>query len=554
MKLLVKNKFYSSVLGAFSVIFGIAFLLPLNNFSVYITSYINLKYEYITMHYGLFINLIFMLANTFSNSLGGYLENIIGFFPTIIVGFVITFIANLVFIFQQNIWLCYFLSLILGIGVGIANSLLGKNITLYAPDKKGLVSGILGFGIMIITAAFALTGEKIINLEGYTLREEDQFYPAYIAKNTYIYFLIGEICIPIGLILGLLLTYEYNPEENKQENSKTENNEEKLIKDPQENSPSDNKEEKLINSQDNQAPELTDEEKKLKKENLKKKVKQVIKTFRYWRITLISFLINIAISFMVNTGRTFGAIIGINGNALQFAGVLQVLFVLILGPILGMLVDKKGGLLILRIVSISCILPSILLTFFMENDFIFILCFIIYVLDITGLMVSFGPFIMEVYGIQESVILGGIMNGFSKFGDLITTMAAFGFSLACETTNEEETVIVEKTCLKQKYAIMYFISGICCCLSSLILFFEKKDKFIYDDEILNEEAPINIEKENRIEKAPKNSQQDNPNEETPKNAEQDNPIEKDPKNSQQDNPNEEAPKNAEQDNLIEEAS
>ena len=159
MKLLVKNKFYSSVLGAFSVIFGIAFLLPLNNFSVYITSYINLKYEYITMHYGLFINLIFMFANTFSNSLGGYFENILGFFPTIIVGFAIIFVSNFFFIFQQNIWLCYFLSMILGIGVGIANSLLGKNITLYVPEKKGLISGILGFGIMIITG-FLLWQEK----------------------------------------------------------------------------------------------------------------------------------------------------------------------------------------------------------------------------------------------------------------------------------------------------------------------------------------------------------------------------------------------------------
>ena len=500
MKLLIKSKFFSSVLGAFAAIFGFAFLLPLNTFSVYLTSYISLKYEYITMHYGLFINLIFMFANTFSNSLGGYLENIIGFFPTIIVGFSIIFVANFIFIFQQNIWLCFILSMILGIGAGVANSLFGKNIMLYVPDKKGLYSGILGFGVMIITAIFALSGEKIINFEGYTLKEDEQLYPEYIAKNTYIYFLIGEIFIPIGLIFTLLLTYEYNPEENQQE-----------IKSQQENSPSESKKEKLVNTQDNQTPELTDEEKELKKVNSKKKVKQVIKTFRYWKISLISFLINIAISFMVNTGRTFGAIIGINGNALQFAGILQVLFVLILGPILGILVDKKGGLIILRIVSISCILPSILMTFFMENDFIFIMCFIIYVLDITGMMVSFGPFIMEVYGIQESVILGGIMNGLSKFGDVITTVAAFAFSLVCETKNEEGKDISDKTCLKQKYAIMYFISGICCCISSLLLFFEKKDKFIYEDDDAhnpNKETPIIDEKNNQNELHPIIAEQD----------------------------------------------
>ena len=251
------------------MIFGFAFLLPLNNFSVYITSYINLKYEYITMHYGLFINLIFIFAISFSNSLGGYLENILGFFPTIIVGFAIVFVANFIFIFQQNIWLCYFLTMILGIGAGIATSLLIKNIMLYVPDKKGFFIAILGFGNMIIIAIFALIGEKIINFEGYTLKEEDQFYPANIAKNTYKQFLIGEICSPIGLIFGLLLTYEYN-EENKQENSKIENNDEKLIKDQQENPLLENKEENLINTQDNQ----TDEEKKLKIENSKKKGKK----------------------------------------------------------------------------------------------------------------------------------------------------------------------------------------------------------------------------------------------------------------------------------------
>ena len=53
-------------------------------------------------------------------------------------------------------------------------------------------------------------------------------------------------------------------------------------------------------------------------------------------------MINIPISFMVNTGRTFGALIGINGNALQFAGMIQVFAVIILGPLLGILIDKKG--------------------------------------------------------------------------------------------------------------------------------------------------------------------------------------------------------------------
>ena len=72
MKLKIKNEFISTIIGTISIYFGIAFLLPIGNLSVYITSYINLKYSYVTMHYGLFINLIFTFAHTFSSSLGGF--------------------------------------------------------------------------------------------------------------------------------------------------------------------------------------------------------------------------------------------------------------------------------------------------------------------------------------------------------------------------------------------------------------------------------------------------------------------------------------------------
>ena len=117
-KLLIKNKYISTFIGTFSLIFGIAFIFPLNNFSVYITSYIHLKDAYVTIHHGLFINLIFTLANTFPFTLGGYLESLIGFNPTMIVGIIITFLIYIVFIFLQNIWLCYFSSLIIGMGMG----------------------------------------------------------------------------------------------------------------------------------------------------------------------------------------------------------------------------------------------------------------------------------------------------------------------------------------------------------------------------------------------------------------------------------------------------
>jgi len=100
-------------------------------------------------------------------------------------------------------------------------------------------------------------------------------------------------------------------------------------------------------------------------------------------------------------------------------------------------------------------------------------------------MVSFAPLIMEIYGIQESVILGGIISGFTKISDIIAIVSAFAFSLVCES---------DKDCLKGKYRIMYLISSICCGISALLLFFEKKDKFNY--KILSSTGEFLINNEN----------------------------------------------------------
>ena len=107
---------------------------------------------------------------------------------------------------------------------------------------------------MIIAAVFSLAGEKIINFEGLTLDEEDDFYPPRIAKRTYLYFLIGECFIPIGLVFALLLIYEYKKEDNEENNSNS-----KVISENKENG------EKFINNEEKQTS-INEEE--IKEENV----------------------------------------------------------------------------------------------------------------------------------------------------------------------------------------------------------------------------------------------------------------------------------------------
>jgi multisubunit Na+/H+ antiporter MnhB subunit len=90
------------------------------------------------------------------------------------------------------------------------------------------------------------------------------------------------------------------------------------------------------------------------------------------------------------------------------------------------------------------------------------------VMSLISSAVGFSPFIMETYGIEESVILGGIINTFSKISEAITTVSAFIISL-----------IYSKEEIEKPYRIMYVIGFAFCLLSLILLIFENKEKFYY---------------------------------------------------------------------------
>ena len=470
---LIKNKFISTLIATCGILFGISYVFPMSAFSVYLTSYIHEKQDFVTMHYGFFMNLIYAFSMTFGMSLGGILELKLGFILTTLSGLLIILIANLFFLNVQNIWFCYALTFFIASGAGIANSLTGKNLAFYKPDKKGLlISGMMAITILF-GGGFSLFGEKLINPDGYTLKWDEEYYKYEYSSRTYIYFTFGFFSIPIGTIIFLLLIVEYKKNKSealKEEESdkKEETNEENNIK---------NTEKDYENEIDNNKNEEGDIiiEKELKTMNKKRNLKKIIKTLRFWRLSFIQFLITFSFSFILGTGRTFGALIGIDGRVLQFLMLLQSFALVLVGPILGIFVDKKGPLNLLRIGSLLCMIPGLLLTFFTRNTFVFTVSFVISVLALITVIVCFAPFIMEVYGIQESVIIGGVMNVFSKLSEIITTVGAFVISL-----------FYSKDEIIRPYQIMYITGAVCCLLSFVLLMFESMEKYNYkeDDEDL----------------------------------------------------------------------
>ena len=203
----------------------------------------------------------------------------------------------------------------------------------------------------------------------------------------------------------------------------------------------------------------------------------------------IFFLLNFPLKFISTTGRIIGALIGLNGKALQYLKVFQATSVVIGGPLLGILVDKKGPLLILRIVSFILFIPGILLIFFMDNIFVFIGCLMLDELALVGLSVGFHTFIMEIFGIQESVILGGVINLFSKISEIIITVTAFVVSF-----------FYTKVELEIPYKFIYIICTCLCLISIIIIFIENKEKYKYNNDNSDNDNDSGEEKdrENKI--------------------------------------------------------
>jgi hypothetical protein len=381
----------------------------------------------------------------------------------------------------------------MGIGCGIATSLLAKNLAFYNPTKKGRISGIIGILTVVLAAIFAFLGEKVINSSGESVNEK-KVYPKEIAEKTYIFYLSGFISLPLGGFLGFLFLYEYKREDDPTQYLRDVSDKQKELNEVVEAeealNPKTNPEEEIVANMYNSTEEEKEKEKAEKnfekevdKIKSKKHIKQVLKSWRFWRISISSLLLNFPVMFMVNTGRIFGAIIGINATILQLMSIFQAFGIVLIGPILGYISDKKNPLVLLRIVTLICVLPGIILNLFLENSFMFLLSVLLYIFGLVGNMVGSPPLIMEIYGIQESVILGSFLSTFAKVSEIITTTVAFFVSF-----------IYQGNSIRIPYKIIYVLSALFSYLSFYLLMVEEMDKQEYDDsEVEVEPTPISRE-------------------------------------------------------------
>ena len=406
---LIKNEFVSAFIGFVGVSLILSYTFPVMNFSVYITSYIHETQTFVTMYFGLFLGIIANISISIGKPISHFIEKRFGLIITVLLCLVLILGANIVFLYLNNIWLFYFLSLVIQFSSGVINSLCMKNLIFYRPKRKGFIMVSIQLLSNILGSGLTLLGEKLINPEGYNLKPGEEYYPKRISENFVRYFQLGFIIIPIGAIIFILFIRVFNMElyrsntlkEEKEREDKIKSNENIEIKgdtnekDEENKDINENNDGKIENAEEkNDGPtneiieetkntkfvNLEDEIKKKKEKEIeenikfmyldenspakklrriktKRKVKLATRTFRFWRLTFSILFIGFPLSFVMSTGRTFGAILGINGTALQFLSIFQLGCILIFGPIMALIVDKKGPLLLLRISIFIMIIP-----------------------------------------------------------------------------------------------------------------------------------------------------------------------------------------------------
>ena len=317
-----------------------------------------------------------------------------------------------------------------------------NNLFFYYPKKNGIINSLVGASIVILSTVFGLLGEKIINPEKYTLSKDEQFYPLEISQKYIIFYKYILYIYPFVQILVFLLIKKYNPAYD-----------EELI------------EENNINEIENK-----DQNQIIKKdENYSKNINSAILDKRIWRITGIIVLSPFSLDFSRNTFRVYGALVSINGTIMQYSSLLTGIPVIIFSPLWGYIADKYKYEILIKILTSSSLIISLLLSLFSQyNAFYTIFIFIITIFTMGFLTVNH-LHILRVYGIKYNLEIGGIIGIFSGLFNVSYALLSFIISKFYHTGEE----------LKFAYRFVFIGGIIISSIAFYLALYEKDDKFIY---------------------------------------------------------------------------
>lgn len=433
------TKFILSICSAIIYQMGSSIVVAIGNFCVYFASYIHYKDEWVNMQYGNIMAPIILLLLSCFSPFSGVIEKKIGPRFTLLISSIIVEICLVIYYFQRNLWIFYIISIFIGFGNGLSAGVPIKNACLYYPKKKGMISSIIICLGGLISSLYVFIGEKIINPDKKTIinKQTNPFYPEDVANRANYFFIFAMIVIPITTIISLILFYKFE-KQNKIENSN--------------NSKSD----KMIPKQ---------------KEN-ETNTKEIILNFRFWRNMIIISLMPFWIYFLTATFRAYCPMIGVNSNFMPYLPTIITALSSITGFIWALIFDKFGFQIIIKIMSILCIILSIYFSIFIDNKILYIIGLIISTsISRVGMMSIINPHIMQVYEFRNYLIIGGFARLFNQLSFFIAGLTSI--ILSFNFTNGDK--------LKTPYRIIAIIGILLSSIGLFLSFFENDDKFIFNN-------------------------------------------------------------------------
>ena len=433
------TKFILSICSAIIYQMGSSIVVAIGNFCVYFASYIHYKDEWVNMQYGNIMAPIILLLLSCFSPFSGVIEKKIGPRFTLLISSIIVEICLIIYYFQRNLWIFYIISIFIGFGNGLSAGVPIKNACLYYPKKKGMISSIIICLGGLISSLYVFIGEKIINPEKKTIinKQTNPFYPEDVANRANYFFIFAMIVIPITTIISLILFYKFE-KPNEIENSN--------------NSKSD----KMIPKQ---------------KEN-ETNTKEIIVNFRFWRNMIIISLMPFWIYFLTATFRAYCPMIGVNSNFMPYLPTIITALSSITGFIWALIFDKFGFQIIIKIMSILCIILSIYFSIFIDNKILYIIGLIISTsISRVGMMSIINPHIMQVYEFRNYLIIGGFARLFNQLSFFIAGLTSI--ILSFNFTNGDK--------LKTPYRIIAIIGILLSSIGLFLSFFENDDKFIFNN-------------------------------------------------------------------------
>ena len=437
----MKNKYLANLISIIAIYLGISFYFPLND--VYVFEKIKYFLRAVTTQYDQMLFVIFSsLAQSIGLVIGGILDYVIKFYFTTLSGSLVILISNIIIYFTHRLMIFYFFGALWGLGVGISLSLLIKNLILFSPNKKGISLGIIIiihnlFYIVLLILYYRVFGDFSSALE------------------------YGFFVVIIGSILFFLFSWEFKAETEERVNDREMSD--------HINGLNKNYNNNVMEKEDMNGLNKIEEE--LDREDIKNYIMKIILSLRFWRLVIITILLYFSFTFISTILLSMTNPTLLSKNGLTVFAIIQII-VLLLSPLFGFISDKKGHLLMLIIISGINILPLFLLIFLLKNKVIVYIAYTINQFCLNGLNISFLSYIMEIYGIQESAIIGGIFNIFSKLGEIIRITVVYNISIKYKNGEEEEFL--------NDLKILFILAPICCVISLVIFIFERKAKLRED--------------------------------------------------------------------------